>query len=82
MDYEELKGWMTVHEAAQALGVSKSRVHQMLTRHEIPRDRVRRRGGKGGVGKVVLIEEAYIEEMVALDIDGRRQRMRESRAAV
>ncbi len=54
----------------------------MLTRHEIPRDRVRRRGGKGGVGKVVLIEEAYIEEMVALDIDGRRQRMRESRAAV
>ena len=58
------EGWMAVTEAAELLGVSKQRVHQLIVAGRIRAERFR--------GHALIVERASVEEYGRQRREGRR----------
>ena len=59
--FRQLEGWVALSEAAERMGLSKQGLHFRLNQGLIPAEHVR--WVPTGSRKVMLVREAYIEEI-------------------
>lgn len=56
-DIQVLDDWLSLPDVGRELGVTRGRVHQMVTEGVIPSDKVRK------VGDIIVVDSAFVAEL-------------------